>query len=131
VVFGCGTDSCGKDSSTHEFPEDGRRRQWIQFVQTTRKDFTGPTENSVVCGRHFATDCFANFAEVDYKKRFLGQRIRLVLFASAVPTIVPEECIAAAKRKVSAEKIVELAAKEESSRRRGKRCFRREAMKVS
>ena len=38
------------------FPKEERiRRQWIQVK---RADFLQPTEHSIICGAHFAHECF-------------------------------------------------------------------------
>ena len=61
LVKRCVVGSCNNSNktghSTHFFfPKEERiRRQWIQVK---RADFLQPTEHSIICGAHFAHECF-------------------------------------------------------------------------
>jgi hypothetical protein len=76
--------------SLHSFPMDRPAilRQWISFVNVTRKNWSGPTKHSLLCSLHFKEDCFpAKYRIMDsigvkYRKRDLEK--------DAVPTIQAE-----------------------------------------
>ena len=75
LVKRCVVGSCNNSNktghSTHFFfPKKERiRRRWIQVK---RADFLQPTEHSIICGAHFAHECFEDDAMVKmglkYKK---------------------------------------------------------------
>ena len=88
AAFGC--NSTHKDNlSLHTFPNESDRpairRQWINFVQVKRKDFNHPTNNSVLCEKHFHSRCYP--PEYGFKKTMGIEVPRKVLLPSAVPTI--------------------------------------------
>ena len=63
MVKRCVVGSCNNSNktghSTYFFPKEERiRRKWIKFVQVKRADFLSPTEHSIICGAHFAPECF-------------------------------------------------------------------------
>ena len=58
MVKRCVVGSCNNSNKTghftHFFPKEERiRRQWIKCA-----DFLQPTEHSIICGAHFAHECF-------------------------------------------------------------------------
>ena len=59
------------------------RRQWIKFVLVKRADFLQPTEHSIICGAHFAHECFEDDGMV---KTGLKDK-RSNLKTDSVPTI--------------------------------------------
>ena len=76
--------------SVHEFPKGDKRqnirKQWVRFVQTKRANFDlKPTSTAILCGAHFADNCFSNLME--YKSGFAK---KLNLTKDAVPTIQAE-----------------------------------------
>ena len=63
VVACCNRTSDNKPARFFSFPKaDERRQKWIQFVRTTRTDFTGPglshCNKVQVCDAHFEESCF-------------------------------------------------------------------------
>ena len=91
MVKRCVVGSCNNSNktghSTHFFPKEERiRRQWINFVQVKRADFLEPTEHSIICGAHFANECFDDDGMV--KMGFKDKRSYLK--TSSVPTIQPQ-----------------------------------------
>ena len=45
--------------SLHKFPKDGKLRTlWTKFVQTTCRDFAGPSSFCVGCSLHFSPDSY-------------------------------------------------------------------------
>jgi len=46
-------------------PQDPTLRAiWIQPVQRTRADSTGPSDQSVVCSKNFTKDCFEKSKDI-------------------------------------------------------------------
>ena len=91
LVKRCVVGSCNNSNktghSTHFFPKEERiRRQWINFVQIKRADFLEPTEHSIICGAHFANECFEDDGMV---KMGLKDK-RSNLKTGSVPTIQPQ-----------------------------------------
>ena len=91
MVKRCVVGSCNNSNktghSTHFFPKEERiRRQWINFVQIKRADFLEPTEHSIICGAHFANECFEDDGMV---KMGLKDK-RSNLKTGSVPTIQPQ-----------------------------------------
>ena len=91
LVKRCVVGSCNNSNktghSTHFFPKEERiRRQWIKFVQVKRADFLQPTEHSIICGAHFAHECFEDDGMV---KMGLKDK-RGNLKSDSVPTIQPQ-----------------------------------------
>ena len=83
VVFGCGS-TAEKGVSLHNFPkEPNRLRQWIQFVQRTRK-WTGTPQKCQICTKHFEKEAIANYLEVEME---LADKV--ILNDNAVPTVYP------------------------------------------
>ena len=63
VIFGC-SNTPGSLIALHKFPEKGARcRQWINFVQKTRKWVSTPLA-SRICSAHFTKDSFSNYMKV-------------------------------------------------------------------
>ena len=60
AAWGCSNTYKDSDVSLHSFPFDRPEilRQWITFVKTTRKDWSGPTKYSVLCSNHFDVDSY-------------------------------------------------------------------------
>ena len=58
AAWGCSSTYKDSDVSLHSFPFDRPEilRQWITFVKTTRKDWSGPTKYNVLCSNHFVED---------------------------------------------------------------------------
>ena len=53
VVGGCSNSNTDK-VSVHLYPKDPTLRQkWDTFVKSTRKDWKGGNDNSIICGVHF------------------------------------------------------------------------------
>ena len=91
MVKRCVVGSCNNSNktghSTHFFPKEERiRRQWIKFVQVKRADFLQPTEHSIICGAHFAPECFEDDGMV---KMGLEDK-RSNLKSDSLPTIQPQ-----------------------------------------
>ena len=84
VVYGC-SNSAQTNISVHKLPPttDKRRRQWIHFVKTTRKEWV-PGKYSHICSAHFKDCDFINKYQYEMK-----QCTRLLLNDEAVPTIFP------------------------------------------
>ena len=89
LVKRCVVGSCNNSNktghSTHFFfPKEERiRRQWIQVK---RADFLQPTEHSIICGAHFAHECF----EDDGMVKMGLQDKKSNLKSDSVPTIQPQ-----------------------------------------
>ena len=71
--------------SLYTFPRDPAiRQQWVKQVQRTRAQWSGPSEHSVLCSKHFTDSCFepdsALASEMGIKKR---RRLK----HDAIPTI--------------------------------------------
>ena len=82
------------------FPKEERiRRQWIKFVQVKRADFLQPTEHSIICGAHFAHECF----EDDEMVKMGLKDKRSNLKSDSVPTIQPQrpEALSEARNKLA------------------------------
>ena len=106
AVFGCGTNSCHKTGiSTFAFPKEppSIRRAWINFVKTSRKNFSVPTSYNVICALHFTPCCFEDQFTADLRA-LSGYSRRGILTKDAVPTLLTEKCEAAMKRKTMYEK---------------------------
>jgi hypothetical protein len=101
AVFGCGTNSCHKTGiSTFAFPKEPAniRRAWINFVKTSRKNFSVPTSYNVVCALHFTPCCFQDQFTADLRA-LSGYSRRGLLNKDAVPTLLTEKCEVAMHRK--------------------------------
>ena len=89
LVKRCVVGSCNNSNktghSTHFFfPKEERiRRQWIQVK---RADFLQPTEHSIICGAHFAHECFEDDAMVKMGLKYK----KINLKSDSVPTIQPQ-----------------------------------------
>ena len=97
VVGGCSRTSDDKSASFYGFPRKtkhaSQRNKWIQFVRSTRKDFTGPgaahNNNVKICDAHFDDDAFMRrfqltescWAEGKFSSKFARK-----LVENAVPT---------------------------------------------
>ncbi|XP_049573527.1 zinc finger MYM-type protein 1 isoform X1 [Syngnathus scovelli] len=86
IAMGCSnTNEAGV--SLFLFPKDeGLRKQWTEQVQTTRKDWSGPTDYSVLCSAHFQETCFEPGPLMRIKLG-ISTRCKLVLKKDSVPTI--------------------------------------------
>lgn len=84
VAFGCSsTNSDG--TSLFFFPKDDILKQkWTKNVQRTRADWKGPTQYSVLCCKHFESECFE---PVSYLAAQMGLKLRRKLKPEAVPTV--------------------------------------------
>ena len=88
-------DCCARHSdgvSLHKFPKVQEvRRQWIKFVSTCRADFGSSfgtrTENSRICERHFAPDCYPASYALSESLGLMGKPKRKDLLPTAIPTI--------------------------------------------
>ena len=59
VAAGCNTSS-GEGYSLHAFPRDeDLRKKWTRAVKQHRRNWEGPTANSLLCSKHFEQECFA------------------------------------------------------------------------
>ena len=89
VVHGC-HNSPAKGITLHEFPKEKNRcRQWIRFVQRTRKWESKP-QTSHICSSHFARDAISNHLQVE-----MGIAKKVNLQENAVPTIYPPSSVSA------------------------------------
>jgi len=71
--------------SLFKFPKDPVLRQkWIKQVQRTRAQWSGPSEHSVLCSKHFDGSCFEPDAEL---ASHMGIQKRTRLKADAIPTL--------------------------------------------
>ncbi|XP_061170057.1 THAP domain-containing protein 10-like [Saccostrea echinata] len=87
VAAGC-TSTHRDNVSLHEFPKETRpeiRRKWISFVKMKRKDFTTPTQFSVLCEKHFAPNCYP--LEYSIKKSMGIEVKKKNLLPEAIPTV--------------------------------------------
>ena len=83
VVYGC-NNSPAVGITLHEFPKEVYRcRQWVRFVQRTRKWESKP-HTSHICSKHFAKEAISNYLQVE-----MGVAKRILLKEDAVPTIYP------------------------------------------
>ena len=97
VVGGCSRTSDDKSASFYGFPSKtkhaSRRNKWIQFVRSTRKDFTGPgtshNNNVKICDAHFDDDAFMRRFQLTEGWRAEGKfssKFARKLVENAVPT---------------------------------------------
>ena len=91
MVKRCVIGSCNNSNktghSTHFFPKEERiRRQWIKFIQAKLAEFLQPREQSIICGAHFAPECFEDDGMV--KVGLKDERSNLK--SDSVPTIQPQ-----------------------------------------
>lgn len=100
AVFGCSTNGNLKTGITmFQFPNEkhtSTRRSWINFVKTTRKNFSVPTSYNGICALHFTADSFEDQYTHELKA-MVGLRQRK-LKKDAVPTLLTEKCEAALQR---------------------------------
>ena len=84
VATGCS--NTYKDGvSLFQFPRDpALRKQWTKEVQRTRANWQGPSDNSILCSKHFTNDCFEEDTAI--AARF-GIEKRRRLKSNAVPTV--------------------------------------------
>ena len=55
----CACCTCSNGLNLYKFPRDpATRQQWVKQVQRTRPQWSGPSEHSVLCSKHFADSCF-------------------------------------------------------------------------
>ena len=87
VVAGCSSTSAD-DVSLHLFPKDPKtRKMWTKKIRDNRVNWTGPSEHSYVCSKHFTDEMFR------YHPKLMaswGKRIRNDLVLGATPTIFPK-----------------------------------------
>ena len=83
VVFECNS-SPTRGITLHKFPREVRRcKQWIQFVQKTKKWEYKPL-TSRICSIHFSREAISNYYQVE-----MSLAKRFILTNDAVPTIYP------------------------------------------
>ena len=83
VVGGC-SDRKTEDISLHHFPtEQDIREMWIKAVISTRKNWKGPSKDTVVCSDHFEANCFDRSYDL---KKSMGLKTRRDLVKGSVPT---------------------------------------------
>ena len=83
VVYGC-KNSPAEGITLHEFPKEVNRcKQWVRFVQRTRKWESKPN-TSHICSKHFSREAISNYFQVE-----MGVAKRLTLTEDAIPTIYP------------------------------------------
>ena len=83
VVYGC-KNSPAEGITLHEFPKEVNRcKQWVRFVQRTRKWESKP-HTSHICSKHFSKEAIANYFQVE-----MGITKRFILTEDAVPTVYP------------------------------------------
>ena len=88
VIGSCNNSNKNRAFYSFLFPKEERiRRQWIKFVQVKRADFLQLTEHFIICGTHFAPECFENEGMV---KMGLKDK-RSNLKSDSVPTINPSD----------------------------------------
>ena len=63
MVKRCGAAECSNTYSDgvhlFKFPRDPAiRQQWVKQVQRTRAQWSGPSEHSILCSKHFTDSCF-------------------------------------------------------------------------
>ena len=84
VAAGC-SNTYSDGVSLFQFPRDPvLRQQWSQQVRRTRARWSGPSEHSVLCSKHFTESCFEPSSALASK---VGLEKRKRLKADAVPTI--------------------------------------------
>lgn len=82
VVYGC-RNLPAEGITLHEFPKEASRcKQWVQFVQGTRKWESKPL-TSHICSKHFPREALSNYFQVE-----MGISRRLILTEDAVPSII-------------------------------------------
>ena len=83
VVGGCSNRKT-EEISLHHFPtEQDVREMWIKAVISTRKNWKGPSKDTVVCSEHFEADCFDPSYDL---KKSMGLKARRDLVKGSVPT---------------------------------------------
>lgn len=84
VAAGCSS-TYSDDVSLFKFPKDPVLRQkWIRQVQRTRAQWSGPSEHSVLCSKHFDGSSFEPDSELASQ---MGIQKRRRLKADAVPSL--------------------------------------------
>ena len=62
-----------EEISLHHFPtEQFVREQWIKAVNSTRKNWKGPSKNTVVCSTYFDEGCFEAAYDLKRSMRMKG-----------------------------------------------------------
>ena len=83
VAAGC-TNTYSDNISLYKFPRDPvLRHKWVKQVQRTRSQWSGPSEHSVLCSKHFSDDCFQPDSAIAAS---MGLQKRRSLKPDAVPT---------------------------------------------
>ena len=91
VAWGC--DNIPQEGliSVHKFPKSAPDilRQWVKFVETKRKDWTGPSPYTGICSAHFKE---SDFDQTYMSMKRLGIKSKATLREAAVPSIhvIPE-----------------------------------------
>ena len=94
-----------------QFPRDpALRKQWTKEVQRTCANWQGPSDNSVLCSKHFTNDCFEEDTAI--AARF-GIKKRRRLKSNAVPTVFRGICHITPPKQKSLQKILILNVSEE------------------
>ena len=84
VAAGCNTSS-GEGYSLHAFPRDeDLRKKWTRAVKQHRRNWEGPTANSLLCSKHFEQECFA--VEGSRYRDAVGIPAKKRLKPDAIPT---------------------------------------------
>lgn len=84
VAAGC-SNTYSDNVSLFKFPKDPVLRQkWVNNVQRTRAQWSGPSEHSVLCSQHFDSSCFEPDSELTSQ---MGLQKRKRLKGDAVPTL--------------------------------------------
>ena len=84
VAAGC-SNTYSDNVSLYKFPKDPvLRQQWVKQVQRTRAQWSGPSEHSVLCSKHFTDSCFQPDSAIAAS---MGLQKRRMLKADAVPTL--------------------------------------------
>ena len=84
VAAGCSNTHSDGVSLFH-FPRDpSLRLQWTRQVQQTRDGWKGPSDYSVLCSKHFTSDCYEGDSAIAAK---FGIEKRRRLKPNAVPTV--------------------------------------------
>ena len=88
IAAGC-SNARSDTVSLFRFPKDpALRLRWIKQIKRTRAKWTGPTDRSVLCSKHFTEDCFEPTSALGAS---FGLKMRLKLKPDAVPTIFERE----------------------------------------
>ena len=100
IATGCSTAS-GEGVSLHELPrDDATRLKWTRAVKQQRAVWKGPSSTSLLCAKHFESECFET--EGTHYRDVLGISAKKRLKPGAIPTIFPKSILGVNSKPTSA-----------------------------